>query len=109
MTTHILRANMMHNKRTYRDIEILSSKNLVSLAGAILDAFQFGDKSHLFGFFSSLGGSYSKSPIKYELSPDQGLEVHTGHVWKGEFQVMVSINYPLKPSRSHPIPSGINY
>ena len=70
--THIIRAKVMHDKRTYRDIEILSGKTLVALADAILDAFEFGDKGHLFGFFGSLGRNHYDSQIRYELSPDPG-------------------------------------
>ena len=70
--THIIRAKVMHDKRTYRDIEILSGKPLTALADAILDAFEFGDKEHLFGFFSSLGRNHYDSPIRYESSPDPG-------------------------------------
>jgi hypothetical protein len=72
MVTSILRVKVMHDKRNYRDIEILSNKTMLNLSEAILDSFDFDDRSHLFGFFSSLGDNYYNSPVRYELSPDPG-------------------------------------
>lgn len=71
MSTHIIRAKLMHDKRTYRDIEIRSDKTLYHLAEAIVDAFDF-DMDHAFGFYSDLGWDYYDSPVRYELFTDMG-------------------------------------
>ncbi|MBF0384197.1 MAG: hypothetical protein HQL69_24565 [Magnetococcales bacterium] len=68
--TNILRAKLMHDKRTFRDIEILSDATLMDLAEAILDAFEFEDHDHLFGFFDNMGRNYLDSNEKYELNLD---------------------------------------
>ena len=70
MATSILRAKVMHDKRTYRDIEILSGDSLLDFTGAILDSFDFTDKDHLFGYFSNLGRNHYDSPERYELQID---------------------------------------
>ncbi len=72
LSTHIIRAKLMHDKRTYRDIEIRSDKTLYHLAEAILDAFDF-DMDHAFGFYSDLGWDYYDSPVRYELFTDMGM------------------------------------
>jgi hypothetical protein len=72
MSTHILRAKLMHDKRTYRDIEIRSDKTLYHLAEAIVDAFDF-DMDHAFGFYSDLGWDYHESLVRYELFTDMGM------------------------------------
>ena len=72
MSTHIIRAKLMHDKRTYRDIEIRSDKTLYHLAEAIVDAFDF-DMDHAFGFYSDLGWDYHRSLVRYELFADMGV------------------------------------
>ncbi len=72
MSTHVIRAKLMHDKRTYRDIEIRSDKTLYHLAEAIVDAFDF-DMDHAFGFYSDLGWDYHGSPVRYELFTDMGM------------------------------------
>jgi hypothetical protein len=69
MDTHILRAKLMYDKRTYRDIEIPSNRSLYELGEAIVGAFDF-DFDHAFGFYSSLGRNFYGSPIRYELFAD---------------------------------------
>jgi len=59
----------MHQKRTYRDVELLESAKLYDLAEAILDAFEFEDRSHLFGFGDNLG-DYWSCHQKYSYRPD---------------------------------------
>ncbi len=77
MSTHIIRAKLMHDKRTYRDIEIRGDETLYDLAEAILDSFAF-DMDHAFGFYSGLGWHYHESPVRYELFSDIDLEDDLG-------------------------------
>ena len=69
MSTHVLRAKLMYDKRTYRDIEIPSNESLYQLGEAIVGAFDF-DFDHAFGFYSSLGHNFYASPVRYELFAD---------------------------------------
>src|SRR5204863_10117416 len=55
----------------YRELEIVSTKRLHDLAGAIVRAFGF-DFDHAFGFYSKLTGSIYDSQVKYELFADMG-------------------------------------
>lgn len=52
MKTYIFKAKLKHNKRTYREIEILENQNLDNLHYAIFGAFNFGEM-HLYSFFMS--------------------------------------------------------
>ena len=65
--THVCRVSL--NAKIYRDLEIVSTKRLYDLAGAIVRAFQF-DFDHAFGFYSKLTGNIYDSPVKYELFAD---------------------------------------
>ena len=73
MTTHIIRAKLMHDKRTYRDTEIPSQKSLYHLAEAIIQAFDF-DFDHAFGYYSKLGSYYHDSEVRYELFVDMDMD-----------------------------------
>lgn len=70
----IIRAKLNDAKRTYRDISVAPSVNLYSLAGYVLDAFDF-DLDHCFGFFQSpdIYGK-GKDELHYELFADIGEE-----------------------------------
>jgi len=67
--THVFRVSL--NPKLYRDFEIISSKKLDDLAGAIVQCFGF-DFDHAFGFYSLLKGNVLRSPVKYELFADMG-------------------------------------
>jgi hypothetical protein len=69
MSTHIIRAKLMFDKRTYRDIEIPSGESLYDLGRAVVESFDF-DFDHAFGFYSSLGRNFYGSPVRYELFAD---------------------------------------
>ena len=69
MNTCIIRAKLMGEKRTYRDIDIPENKSLYNLAQAIVAAFDF-DFDHAFGFYSNLGRHYYDSRFRYELFAD---------------------------------------
>ena len=71
MATHIIRAKLMFDKRTYRDIDISSDRSLYALAAAIVDSFGF-DFDHAFGFYDRLGPNFYKSPVRFELFVDMG-------------------------------------
>ncbi len=73
MKTCIIRAKLMGDKRTYRDIEIPENQSLYNLAEAIVAAFDF-DFDHAFGFYSGLGWDYYDSKIRYELFTDMEME-----------------------------------
>ncbi len=73
MRTHIVRAKLMFDKRTTRDIEIPSDENLYALAAAIVDSFGF-DFDHAFGFYDQLGPNFYDSPVRYELFVDMGAD-----------------------------------
>ena len=67
--TQIFRASL--GAKVYRDFEVLSTKNLYDLAGAIVRVFGF-NFDHAFGFYSKLTGHVFDSPVKYELFADMG-------------------------------------
>jgi hypothetical protein len=67
--THVLRVSL--NPKIYREFEIISTKTLDDLAGAIVQCFGF-DLDHAFGFYSLLKGNVLRSPVKYELFADMG-------------------------------------
>ncbi len=69
MSTHIIRAKLMYDKRIYRDIEIPSDRKLYDHAKAITDSFGF-DMDHAFGFYSDLRDNYYDSLVRYELFSD---------------------------------------
>ena len=75
MKTCIIRAKLMGDKRTYRDIEIPENKSLYHLAEAIVAAFDF-DFDHAFGFYSDLGRNYYNSRFCYELFADMEPDDH---------------------------------
>ena len=66
-TTHIFRASL--RPKLYPEIEIDSGKSLYDLAEGIVRAFDF-DLDHAFGFYGKLTGSYTQSPLRYELFAD---------------------------------------
>lgn len=67
--THVFRVSL--SPKIYRDFEIISTKKLYDLAGAIVQCFGF-DFDHAFGFYSLLKGNVLRSPVKYELFADMG-------------------------------------
>ncbi len=69
MSTHILRAKLIYDKRTYRDIEVPSNRSLYDLAAAIVESFDF-HFDHAFGFYNNLGRNIYDSAIRYELFAD---------------------------------------
>ncbi len=71
MITHTIRAKLMFQKKTYRDIEIGGEMSLYRLAEAIVGSFDF-DFDHAFGFYDNLGEDFYDSPIRYELFADMG-------------------------------------
>lgn len=79
MTTHIIRAKLMFDKRTYRDIEIASDRSLYDLGETIVAAFDF-DFDHAFGFYSDLGQNFYGSALRYELFADMG-DAEDGTAW----------------------------
>ena len=69
MSTHILRAKLIFDKRTYRDIEVPSNRSLYDLAAAIVASFDF-DFDHAFGYYNNLGRNIYDSAVRYELFAD---------------------------------------
>ena len=71
--TVILRAKFAHSKRIYRDIEVPLDSTLYSLAFAIVQAVDFHDTGHAFGFYITGGHQrYYDASERYELFVDEG-------------------------------------
>lgn len=69
MRTYIVRAKLKHNKKIYRDLEVLENISLYDLADEILNSFDF-DFDHLFGFGDNPNSFYN-SKIKYGIKDEQ--------------------------------------
>ena len=75
--THVFRVVLQDEPAILRDLEVVSSRNLVDLAKAIVSAFEFGF-DHAFGFYSNLKGP--SSGTSYELFADMGEETRSRSV-----------------------------
>lgn len=70
MKTHILKTNLLHDKKTIREIEVPENATLYKLAEAIIGAYAF-DFDHAFGFFRKITDGWDFVNVeKYELFAD---------------------------------------
>ena len=71
--TVVLRSKFAHRKRIYRDIEVLLDSTLYDLAYTIVEAVDFDDTGHAFGFYATDNHRrYRDASERYELFADEG-------------------------------------